>query len=183
MRLSELKTSPGSKQSSRRVGRGAGSGRGTTAGAGHKGQKARSGKPRPYRGFEGGQMPLHRRTPKRGFYNPFRKEYAVVNIGALQDAFEDGAKITADILVEKKIIKKKLDGLKILGVGELSKKFELEVVKISAQAREKVEKCGGQIHLIEKIEKKTKKYKKMSEERVKQVIDKRAAAKAPKKYR
>lgn len=122
-------------------GRGVGSGLGKTSGKGHKGAKARSGGgKRP--GFEGGQMPLYRRVPKKGFTNIFRTEYATVNVGQLE-AFDNGAVVTAAMLKEAKIIRKTLDGVKVLGNGELTKKLTVEAAKFTASAKEKIEALGG----------------------------------------
>ncbi len=141
MKLHELQPAAGSTTSPKRLGRGTGSGLGKTSGKGHKGQKARSGGGvRP--GFEGGQMPLTRRIPKRGFTNVFRTEYATVNVGKL-DIFENGAVVTAEMLREAGLIKKELAGVKILGGGELTKKLTVEAVKFSQAAKEKIETLGG----------------------------------------
>ena len=146
MNLHELSPAEGSKKGSKRIGRGHGSGWGKTAGKGHKGQKARSGGSiRP--GFEGGQMPLQRRVPKRGFNNIFRTEYAIVNISAL-DAFNDGDTVTVEALVEKGIVKKTLDGVKILGNGEISKKLTVQVNAFSDSAKSKIEAAGGKAEVI-----------------------------------
>ena len=146
MDLSNLKPAVGSKHSdSFRRGRGHASGNGKTAGKGHKGQKARSGAPRP--GFEGGQMPLVRQLPKRGFKNIFAKEYATVNVSDLE-VFENGTEVTAAMLVEKKIIRKELDGLKVLGNGELTKKLTVKAVKFTGSAKEKIEAVGGTAEVI-----------------------------------
>ncbi len=147
MELSNLKPAAGSKHSNNfRKGRGHGSGNGKTAGKGHKGQKARSGAPRP--GFEGGQMPLQRRVPKRGFNNIFAKEIAAVNVSALDKAFDDGATVTVEALIEKGLIKKALDGVKILGNGELSKKLTVQVNAYSESAKQKIEAAGGKAEVI-----------------------------------
>jgi large subunit ribosomal protein L15 len=141
MKLYELKPAEGSTTAPRRLGRGSGSGLGKTSGKGHKGAKARSGGgKRP--GFEGGQMPLVRQLPKRGFNNIFAKEYATVNVGAL-DVFEDGTVIDAALLCQKRIIRKELDGLKVLGNGELTKKLTVKAVKFTASAKQKIEAAGG----------------------------------------
>jgi large subunit ribosomal protein L15 len=146
MRLDELQPAEGSKFAPKRVGRGIGSGTGKTSGKGHKGQNARSGGGvRP--GFEGGQMPLYRRLPKRGFKNIFAKQYVTINVEAL-DKLEDGAEVTAELLKEKGIISKTLDGVKILGRGEVTKKFNVKVAKLSASAKEKIEKAGGKAEVI-----------------------------------
>ena len=141
MNLSELRPADGSKHNDNfRRGRGHGSGNGKTAGKGHKGQKARSGAPRP--GFEGGQMPLYRRLPKRGFTCPSSKEIVGINVDVL-NRFEDGAEVTIDSLLETGIIKNPKDGVKILGNGELTKKLTVKVNAFSAGAVEKIEALGG----------------------------------------
>ncbi len=146
MKLNELQPAEGSTFAPKRVGRGIGSGTGKTSGKGHKGQNARSGGGvRP--GFEGGQMPLYRRLPKRGFKNIFAKQYVTINVEAL-DKLEDGAEVTAETLKESGIISKTLDGVKILGRGEVTKKFNVKVAKLSASAKEKIEKAGGKAEVI-----------------------------------
>ena len=146
MDLSNLKPAEGAKHSNNfRRGRGHGSGNGKTAGKGHKGQKARSGAPRP--GFEGGQMPLYRRIPKRGFTNRNSKEIVGINVSAL-DRFEDGADVTVEALIAAGVIKNPRDGVKILGSGELSKKLNVKVNAFSAAAKEKIEACGGTAEVI-----------------------------------
>ena len=141
MNLSELKAAEGSVQSGNfRRGRGHGSGNGKTAGKGHKGQKARSGAPRP--GFEGGQMPLYRRLPKRGFTCRNSKEIVAINVDVL-NRFEDGAVVTVETLLEAGVIKNPKDGVKILGNGELTKKLEVKVDAFSASAVEKIQALGG----------------------------------------
>lgn len=146
MRLDELKPAEGSKFTRKRVGRGIGSGTGKTSGKGHKGQNARSGGGvRP--GFEGGQMPLYRRLPKRGFTNIFAKHYVSINVEEL-NKFDDGADVTNEALIEKGIIKKTLDGVKILGRGELTKKLNVKVAKYSESAKEKIEKAGGKAEVM-----------------------------------
>ena len=146
MKLHELHPAEGSTSAQKRLGRGSGSGLGKTSGKGHKGAKARSGGgKRP--GFEGGQMPLYRRVPKRGFTNVFGTEYAAVNVERLE-VFEDGAVVDAAALLEKKIIRKELDGVKILGVGELTKKLTVKAAKFSATAKEKIEAVGGKAEVI-----------------------------------
>jgi len=143
MRLHDLKRPKGAVKERKRVGRGPGSGNGKTAGRGHKGQLARSGgSSRP--GFEGGQMPLHRRIPKVGFHNPFRKEYACINVQDL-NRFEDGTEITAAVLLEMGLIKKLKDGVKVLGKGELERKLVVAVQRVSHGAREKIEALGGEV--------------------------------------
>ena len=146
MRLDELQPVEGSKFKAKRVGRGIGSGNGKTSGKGHKGQNARSGGGvRP--GFEGGQMPLYRRLPKRGFNNIFAKQYVAINVSELE-RFEDGTTVTAELLKESGVVSKTLDGVKILGRGELTKKLEVKVAKFSASAAEKIEKAGGKAEVI-----------------------------------
>ena len=141
MKLHDLKPAVGATTAPKRLGRGTGSGLGKTSGKGHKGAKARSGGgKRP--GFEGGQMPLYRRVPKKGFTNIFRTEYATVNVGQLE-AFDNGAVVTAAMLKEAKIIRKTLDGVKVLGNGELTKKLTVEAAKFTASAKEKIEALGG----------------------------------------
>lgn len=146
MNLSTLKLAEGSKHSTNfRVGRGHGSGNGKTAGKGHKGQKARSGSPRP--GFEGGQMPLYRRIPKRGFTCINHKDIVAINVSVL-DRFEDGAEVTVDTLVECGIVKNPRDGVKILGNGELTKKLTVKANAFSKSAVEKIEALGGKAEVI-----------------------------------
>ena len=146
MELSNLRPAEGSKHGDKfRRGRGHGSGNGKTAGKGHKGQKARSGAPRI--GFEGGQMPLYRRIPKRGFTNRNTKEIVAVNLDKLE-RFEDGATVDVNALIEAGIIKKAKDGVKILGNGELTKKLNVKVDAYSASAKEKIEALGGTAEVI-----------------------------------
>lgn len=146
MRLDELQPAEGSKFAAKRVGRGIGSGNGKTSGKGHKGQKARSGGGvRP--GFEGGQMPIYRRLPKRGFNNIFAKEYVTINVSELE-RFENGTEVTAELLKETGVVSKVLDGIKILGRGELTKNLNVKVAKYSAEAKEKIEKAGGKAEVI-----------------------------------
>jgi len=142
--LSNLKNLPGAKHSKKRVGRGPGSGWGKTAAKGHKGQNSRSGGGVPP-SFEGGQMPLIRRLPKRGFKNPFKKQYNIVNLSVLEAKYEEGETVSLETLLKKKIIKKELDGVKILGNGEISKKLKFAVDKISEKAKEKILAAGGEI--------------------------------------
>ena len=147
MKLFELKPAEGSTTAPRRLGRGVGSGLGKTSGKGHKGAKARSGGgKRP--GFEGGQMPLVRQLPKRGFNNIFAKEFATVNVSAL-DCFAEGTVVDAKLLVEKRIIRKELDGLKVLGNGELTKKLTVKAAKFTASAKEKIEAAGGTAEVVD----------------------------------
>ncbi|MBR0266170.1 MAG: 50S ribosomal protein L15 [Clostridia bacterium] len=146
MKLHELHPAEGSTSYPKRLGRGSGSGLGKTSGKGHKGAKARSGGgKRP--GFEGGQMPLYRRVPKRGFNNVFGTEYAEVNVERLE-AFEDGATVDAKALLNARIIRKELDGVKILGGGELTKKLTVKAAKFTASAKEKIEAVGGKAEVI-----------------------------------
>lgn len=146
MRLHDLAPAKGANRDVFRVGRGHGSGNGKTAGKGHKGQNARSGGGvRP--GFEGGQMPLHRRVPKRGFVNIFRTNYAIVNVSDL-DCFEDGANVDTEMILKAKLVKKPLDGIKILGNGELTKKLNVKVAAFSKSAKEKIEQIGGKAEVM-----------------------------------
>lgn len=145
MELSNLHPAEGSKHNDFRKGRGHGSGNGKTAGKGHKGQKARSGAPRP--GFEGGQMPLYRRIPKRGFQNRNTLEIIGINLGRLE-VFEDGEKVTIETLMEKGIVKNPRDGVKILGNGKLTKKLTVQANAFSASAKEKIEALGGPAEVI-----------------------------------
>ena len=146
MKLHELSPAAGSAVKPFRKGRGAGSGNGKTAGKGHKGQNARSGGGvRP--GFEGGQIPLYRRLPKRGFNNVFAKHYAIVNVSDLE-VFDNGAVVTTEALLEKRIIRKALDGVKILGRGELTKKVTVQAAIFSAGAKEKIESVGGKCEVV-----------------------------------
>lgn len=141
MKLFELSPAAGSRQDAYRKGRGAGSGNGKTAGKGHKGQKARSGGGvRP--GFEGGQMPLARRVPKRGFNNIFATKYVGINVSAL-NKFEDGSVVDEAAIVKAGLVKNTLDGIKILGNGELTKNLTVKVTAFSQTAKEKIEKAGG----------------------------------------
>ena len=140
MEMSNLRPADGSKHNGFRRGRGHGSGNGKTAGKGHKGQKARSGAPRI--GFEGGQMPLYRRLPKRGFTNRNSKDIVAINVSALE-RFEDGTTVDVNTLIEAGIIKKSRDGVKVLGYGEFTKKLNVRVDAFSASAKEKIEALGG----------------------------------------
>ena len=143
MKLNELRPAEGSTRESYRVGRGPGSGNGKTAGKGHKGQNARSGGGvRP--GFEGGQLPLYRKLPKRGFNNKFATVYATINVGALEHKFQDGETVNLETLLAKKILRKPYDGLKVLGDGELTKKLTVQATVFSAAAKEKITAVGGQ---------------------------------------
>ncbi len=147
MKLYELQPAAGSVKDVKRIGRGHGSGSGKTAGKGHKGQKARSGGSiRP--GFEGGQMPLQRRMPKRGFNNIFATEYAAVNVSALEERFEAGATVDAEALKACGLIKDAKDGIKVLGNGELTKSLTVKAAKFTAGAQEKIEKAGGKAEVI-----------------------------------
>ena len=146
MKLNELSPAVGSAKDAYRRGRGPGSGNGKTAGKGHKGQNARSGGGvRP--GFEGGQLPLYRKLPKRGFKNRFATNYAIVNVEAL-NRFEDGAVVDMEALLAAKIVRKELDGLKVLGTGELTKKLTVKATVFSATAKEKIEAAGGKIEEV-----------------------------------
>lgn len=145
MNLSGLKPPAGQKKNSRRVGRGMGSGRGKTSGRGHKGQHSISGFSQK-RGFEGGQMPLHRRLPKRGFRNIFKKEYAVVNVGVLERL--EGDRFTPERLQELGVVKALGDGLKILGSGELTRPIQVEAHLFSKSAQEKIQAAGGSAQII-----------------------------------
>ena len=146
MKLNELEHAVGAKTNSYRKGRGVGSGNGKNAGSGNKGQKSRSGGGvRP--GFEGGQNPLFRRLPKFGFHNGSRKEYAIVNLAQL-NRFEDGVTVSPELLIESGLVKKELDGVKILGNGELTKKLTVKAHKFSKSAKEAIEKAGGNVEVI-----------------------------------
>ncbi len=146
MKLNELSPVPGSKTVGKRKGRGAGSGNGKTAGRGHKGQKARSGGGvRP--GFEGGQMPLYRRLPKRGFNNIFAKKYTEINVSQL-NKFEDGTVVDANLLKESGVISKILDGVVVLGRGEIEKKVTVKAARVTKGAAQKIEAAGGKVEVI-----------------------------------
>lgn len=146
MRLNELTAAPGSTKVSKRIGRGHGSGQGKTAGKGHKGQKARSGGG-VRAGFEGGQMPMARRVPKRGFNNIFASEIVAVNVGNL-GGFEDGAVVDAAALIEAGVIKKSCDGVKILSNGEITKKLTVKAKAFSEAAKAKIEAAGGKAEVV-----------------------------------
>jgi len=147
MKLHELSPAPGSTTPAWRKGRGPGSGNGKTAGKGHKGQNARSGGGvRP--GFEGGQLPLYRKHPKRGFNNHFAKEYAIINVCTLCERFNDGDTVDLAALLEKKIVRKPYDGLKVLGNGEMTKKLTVKAAVFSASAKEKIEAAGGKTEVV-----------------------------------
>ncbi|NLX94018.1 MAG: 50S ribosomal protein L15 [Clostridiales bacterium] len=147
MKLHELSQEPGSRKDRKRIGRGMSSGHGKTSGKGHKGQKARAGRgPRP--GFEGGQMPLQRRVPKRGFVNIFAKEIAIVNLASLEERFEDGAVVDIATLIKTGLIKKSLDGVKVLGNGDITKKLTVQVNAFSDTAKQKIEAAGGKAEVI-----------------------------------
>lgn len=146
MDLSYLKPAPGSKKKRKRVGRGEGSGHGKTSCRGHKGHRARSGGGSPP-GFEGGQMPLKRRIPKRGFHNPFKKDFAVVNLSQLE-IFAPGTEITPELLLERGLVRKKSEPVKVLADGSLSKPLTVKVHAFSAKAKEKIEAVGGKAEMI-----------------------------------
>ncbi len=147
MKLHELSPAAGSTKERKRIGRGAGSGQGKTAGKGHKGQKARAGRGMRA-GFEGGQMPLQRRLPKRGFNNIFRKEIVAVNVADLNARFEDGAVVDVESLMQAGLVKNSFDGIKILGNGELTKKLTVKADAFSESAKQKIEAAGGNAEVI-----------------------------------
>ena len=147
MKLHELSPAPGSTSERKRIGRGPASGQGKTAGKGHKGQKARAGRGMRA-GFEGGQMPLQRRIPKRGFVNIFAKEIAIVNLSAIDEKFEDGAVVDVEALIDAGLVKKALDGVKVLGNGEISKKLTVKANAFSESAKAKIEAAGGKAEVI-----------------------------------
>src|SRR5437762_3508421 len=147
MDLSNLKPPKGAKHSKKRVGRGQGSGQGKTAGRGHKGAKSRSGF-KFKRGFEGGQMPLHRRVPKRGFHNPFRIEYEIVNLDTLAAKFDVGTVVTPELLRERGVVARGVRPVKILGRGDVGKAFTVHAHKFSGKAAEKIAAAGGNTELI-----------------------------------
>ncbi len=146
MKLHELRPAEGSTKKNKRKGRGTATGQGKTAGRGQGGQNSRSGGGVRV-GFEGGQMPLSRRLPKRGFHNKFSKQYTIVSLDDLNQ-FEDGTEVTPELLIQKGIIKKELDGVKILANGELNKKLTIRVQKVSKSAAEKIEAAGGKVEVI-----------------------------------
>jgi large subunit ribosomal protein L15 len=146
MNLSNLRPAKGAKHSKKRVGRGQGSGQGVQAGRGHKGAKSRSGW-KTKRGFEGGQMPLHRRVPKRGFHNPFREEYEVVNLDTLSERFEKGTEITPDVLKAKGLVTR-AERVKVLGRGEIAKALTVRAHKFSGKAAEKIAAAGGTAEVL-----------------------------------
>jgi large subunit ribosomal protein L15 len=153
MKLNEIKDNIGARKTGKRVGRGIGSGKGKTSGSGHKGQKARSGV--AINGFEGGQMPINRRLPKRGFNNIFRRRYAIINIGDLQKAFDNGKldskkPIDSAALVASGMVTNPRDGIRLLGQGEIKAKATIHVAGASASAKAAVEKAGGSVVVIEK---------------------------------
>jgi len=147
MDLSDLKPSGRSKKNKKRVGRGHGTGQGAQAGRGHKGAQSRSGF-KFKRGFEGGQMPLHRRVPKRGFHNPFRTEYAVVNLDALAERFDAGTVITPELLRERGLIHSARQPIKVLARGDVSKKLTVRAHKFSGKAAEKIAAAGGTVEVL-----------------------------------
>jgi large subunit ribosomal protein L15 len=147
MNLSNLGPAKGAKHAKKRVGRGQGSGNGKTAGRGHKGAQSRSGF-KHKRGFEGGQMPLHRRVPKRGFHNLFREEYAVVNLDTLAEQFEAGSEITVDTLREQGLVRKGARKIKVLARGDISKALTVRAHKFSGKAAEKIAAAGGKAEVL-----------------------------------
>ncbi len=147
MKLHELQPAPGSRHTAVRKGRGIGSGLGKTAGRGHKGQKARAGGGKGP-AFEGGQTPLQRRMPKRGFTNIFKKEFVVINLKDLEDRFENGAVVTPEVLVESGLVKNVRDGVKVLGNGEITKALTVKAQSFSKTAADKITAAGGQVEVI-----------------------------------
>jgi large subunit ribosomal protein L15 len=147
MDLSNLRPPKGAKHSKKRVGRGQGSGNGKTAGRGHKGAQSRSGF-KHKRGFEGGQMPLHRRVPKRGFHNVFREEYAVVNLDTLAERFDAGSEITVDTLREQGLVRKGARKIKVLARGDIAKALTVHAHKFSGKAAEKIAAAGGKAEVL-----------------------------------
>jgi len=150
MNLHELQPNKGATKDKKRIGRGIGSGKGKTAGRGYKGQTSRSGDNRVSPYFEGGQTPLHMRVPKVGFRNPFKKEYAVINLSMIEKHFNDGDEITKEALLSKSLVKKGKP-VKILGMGEVTKKFKVKVDAISSSAKEKIQAAGGTVELPEVV--------------------------------
>jgi large subunit ribosomal protein L15 len=148
MDLSNLKPADRSKHSKKRIGRGYGSGQGVQAGRGHKGAKSRSGF-KFKRGFEGGQMPLHRRVPKRGFFNQFRIEYAVVNLDTLAEVFEAGSSVTPELLRERGLVRQSRVRIKVLGRGDITKKLTVQAHKFSGKAAEKIAAAGGTAEVLQ----------------------------------
>lgn len=146
MKLQELSPAEGAKKVSKRIGRGIGSGTGGRSGRGQDGQKSRSGYSRKF-GFEGGQMPLVRRVPKRGFTNIFAKDHAIVNVGSL-NIFDAGSVVTAEDIIEKRLVSKTLHGIKILGKGELTKALTVKVSMVTESAKSKIEAAGGKVEVI-----------------------------------
>ena len=147
MKLHELSPAAGSSKERKRIGRGTASGQGKTAGKGHKGQKARAGRGMRV-GFEGGQMPLQRRIPKRGFNNIFATEYAIVNLASLEEKFDNNAVVDAAALISAGLIKKELDGVKVLGRGELTKALTVKATAFSESAKQKIEAAGGKVEEV-----------------------------------
>lgn len=147
MSLTGLKPPKGAKHAKKRVGRGQGSGNGKTAGRGHKGAKSRSGFTHK-RGFEGGQMPLHRRMPKRGFHNPFRTEYSVVNLDTIVEVFDAGSEVTPELLQERGLIGGSRKKVKVLGRGDVTKKLTVRAHKFSGTAQEKITAAGGTAEVL-----------------------------------
>lgn len=150
MELHDLKSNPGARKKRKRVGRGPGSGQGKTAGKGHKGAKARAGYSRRL-GFEGGQTPLHRRLPKRGFNHANRSPFAIINLDVLEAAFESGADVTTEAIIAAGLAKSARGGVKVLGRGEITKKLNVKVQAISPGAQEKVIAAGGTVELIDTV--------------------------------
>src|SRR4030095_9680841 len=148
MSLNNLRPPRGAKRDRKRVGRGPGSGHGKTATRGTKGAKSRSGF-RFKRGFEGGQMPLHRRVPKRGFHNPFRVEYAVVNLDTIADVFDAGSSVTPELLRERGLVRKAKSKIKVLGRGDITKKLTVQAHKCSGKAAEKIAAAGGSTEVLQ----------------------------------
>ena len=145
MRLNTLSPAEGAKHSAKRLGRGIGSGLGKTGGRGHKGQKSRTGGG-VRRGFEGGQMPLYRRLPKRGFTNPFTKHFVTINVDRL-NIFDNGTEVTPELLLERRVVSKLMDGVKILGNGNIEKSLTIAGCKLSKQAAEKIVAAGGKVEV------------------------------------